>query len=546
MSERAIKLEKMSENTAQKISENTEQKMSENMAQKISENMTQKMSEMTEKIEKIKVSAPDIKSLKRPLREKEPVRRKLTVEEILAENEGAISSVRAIIDEQFITTGKYPTYHIRTYGCQMNEHDSEKIAAMLEQMGYKRSEHENFADFTIFNTCAIRENAEMRVFGNVGSMKPLKEKHKHIRIALCGCMMQQKHIVEKIKKSYPHVDLIFGTHNLHDFPKLLLKMLAQDKAVIDVWERGNEIVEGLPIRREKSMKAFVNIMYGCNKFCSYCIVPYTRGRERSRHREDILHEIADLVDSGVKEITLLGQNVDSYGLDFREDYSFAHLLRDIDAIIGERNVRVRFMTPHPNDMSDDVIDAIANLKSVCEYVHLPIQAGSDPLLRRMRRQYSVAKYMDLVNKLKSKVKDLALSTDIIIGFPGETEEDVDAIIEVIKEVDYDSAFTFIFSSRVGTPAARMKDQIPEELKHTRFEKMLNVLNEGVIKKNLALKDEVYEVLVETETKDRGIYAGRNRANKVIHFRGDDSMIGEFVNVKITNPKKFSLFGEVVS
>lgn len=473
------------------------------------------------------------------------VARKLTVEEILAENEGAIAAVRSIIDEQFSMTGRYPTYHVRTYGCQMNEHDSEKIAAMLEEMGYVRSEHENFADFTIFNTCAIRENAEMRVFGNVGSMKPLKEKHKHIRIALCGCMMQQKHIVEKIKKSYPHVDLIFGTHNLHDFPKLMYRMLSEDKSVIDVWEKGNEIVEGLPIRREKSMKALVNIMYGCNKFCSYCIVPYTRGRERSRHREDILHEVADLVNSGVKEITLLGQNVDSYGLDFKENYSFADLLHDIDRIIGEKNVRVRFMTPHPNDMSDDVIDAIGSLKSVCEFVHLPIQAGSDPLLRRMRRQYSVEKYMDLVKKLKAKVENLALSTDIIIGFPGETEEDVDALIEIIKEVDYDSAFTFIFSPRVGTPAARMQDQIPDEIKHERFEKMLKVLNEGVIRKNLELKDRVYEVLVEGETQKKGIFSGRNRANKVIHFKADESLLGEFVNVKITEPKKFSLFGEIV-
>lgn len=490
----------------------------------------------------------NLKLKKKPVNKFKEMRKNFrndTAEEILEENRLAISAVREIINEKRKLSGKIPSFHIRTYGCQMNEHDSEKIHAMLEEMGYIQSVHENFADFTIFNTCAIRENAEMRVFGNVGALKPIKEKNKHIKIALCGCMMQQPHIVEKIKKSYPHVDLIFGTHNIHDFPRLMLNMLKSNKRVVDVWEKSDIIVEGLEVKRAKDIKAFINIMYGCNKYCSYCIVPYTRGRERSREKEHILDDVRRLCDDGVKEITLLGQNVDSYGFDFRTGYTFGSLLRDIDAIIGDRNIRVRFMTPHPNDMLDDAIEAIAECKSICEYIHLPIQAGSDSLLKKMRRQYSVEKYMNLVKKIKKKIPDVALSTDIIIGFPGESEEDVDKIIEIIKEVDYDLAFTFIFSPRVGTPANRMKDQIPDDIKHKRFERMLNVLNEGVIKKNMGLKGKVFEVLVEGEAREKGLLVGRNRANKLVNFYGSSSLISSYVNVKITEPKKFSLFGEIV-
>jgi tRNA-2-methylthio-N6-dimethylallyladenosine synthase len=325
------------------------------------------------------------------------------------------------------------------------------------QMGYQPTEIKKEAELIIYNTCCVRENAELKVFGNIGSLKPLKEKNENLKIAVCGCMMQQSHIVDEIKAKYRHVDLVFGTHNLHTFPMLLEKTLETDKMLVDVWESESGVVEGLPVIRKKEIKAYLNIMFGCDNFCTYCIVPYTRGRERSRLPKDILTEAKELISAGVKEITILGQNVNSYGKDLESNYSFSDLLHELDSIEGK--FRLRFMTPHPKDISDEVIEAVATLDSLCEYIHLPVQAGSDRLLKAMNRKYTRDQYIQLVDKIRTRVSGVTLSTDIIIGFPGETDEDIEDLIDLIKHVKYESAFTFIYSSREGTPAAKMENQI---------------------------------------------------------------------------------------
>lgn len=463
--------------------------------------------------------------------------------EVLIENQLYIQAVRQVADDYYRIHGHKPAYLIKTYGCQMNEHDSEKLSAMLMQMGYQEATALESAQLIIYNTCCVRENAEFKVYGNLGALKPLKEKRPDLVIAVCGCMMQQQHVVNEIKAKYRHVDLVFGTHNLHTFPRLLQKSMETDAMLIEVWESEREIVEGLPVSRKKDLKAFVNIMYGCNNFCTYCIVPYTRGRERSRLPQDILNEIQSLIDEGVKEVTLLGQNVNSYGKDLASPMAFSELLREIDALEGIG--RVRFMTPHPKDFSDALIDAIADLKSVCEYVHLPVQAGSDALLKAMNRYYTRQDYLDLVAKIKAKIPGVNLSTDIIIGFPGETEADVLDLIDLIETVQYDSAFTFIYSMREGTPAAKMDNQIPEAIKHQRFDRMLKALNDIVIQKNHAMKDQVVEVLIEGFSRSEGALIGRTRTSRTVHFKGDASWIGQLRQVRITEPKNFSLYGEVV-
>ncbi len=465
-------------------------------------------------------------------------------EEVLVRNQITMQEIRRISDGKLYDEGNSPRFFIDTYGCQMNEHDSEKLHGMLKIMGYVEGESFRDADLVIINTCCVRENAELRVFGNLGHMKPIKSKRKGFKIALCGCMMQQPHIVEKIKEKYTQVDLIFGTHNLHEFPELLLKTFDATATIVDVWQSEGAIVEGLPAVRRVGVKAYVDIMYGCNNFCTYCIVPYTRGRERSRSIESILKEVRELVAEGVKEVTLLGQNVNSYGIGLEIPADFPDLLRAVGTIQGLE--RVRFMTNHPKDVPDKLIQTMSEYPSVCNHIHLPLQAGSNRLLKAMNRYYTIEEYKDVVKRLKQAMPEIALTTDIIIGFPGETEEDIDSLISVAEEIRFDSAYTFLYSARTGTPAAKMEGHIPEELKHVRFERVLKVFNGIVIEQNRKMAGKTVEVLVESRSqKNPEVLTGRDEGNRIVNFKGDPEDIGRMVQVRITEPKSFSLFGEKV-
>lgn len=463
--------------------------------------------------------------------------------------ERAIFEVRTALEQSERFGEDKNKYYIKTYGCQMNEHDSETMAFMLEEMGYSPSSKIEEADLIIMNTCVIRENAENRFFGNLGALKHLKSKNKNLTIAVCGCMMQREHIVKSIKESYPIVDIVFGTHNVYALPQLLSDHLKIGGKHIDVMEDSLEIFEGFGAKRVIPHKAFVNITYGCNNFCTYCVVPYTRGREKSRLPKDIINEVRFLIKDGVKEVCLLGQNVNSYGKNFVgdfsdefKDYSFGDLLRDINKIPGK--FRLRFMTSHPKDLSEDLISALAECDKIPPYLHLPVQAGSDEVLKRMNRSYTSKHYLNLVKNLKKAVPNIAISTDIIIGFPGETEEDVDKLIELIKNVGYDSAFTFIYSAREGTPAAKFKDQISPEIQHKRFEKMLNIMNSIVINKNNKKLGETMEILADSWND--GMLTGKSECMRTVSFKGEKSLIGEFVKVKIIESKKFSLVGEIIN
>lgn len=425
----------------------------------------------------------------------------------------------------------------------MNEHDSEKLAGMLSNMNYLECDNKEDADLIIFNTCCVRENAELKVYGNLGQLKALKKKNPDMIIAVCGCMMQQPHVVQEIKKKYPFVDLIFGTHNLHNFPVLLSNCKQSESMLVEVWDEEGEIIEGLPSIRKYGLKAFVTIMYGCNNFCTYCIVPYTRGRERSREPGDILKEIRELVRNGTKEVTLLGQNVNSYGKSLEEDMDFGGLLRRINEIDGLE--RIRFMTSHPKDVLENLIYAIRDCEKVCEHIHLPVQAGSDNILKAMNRKYTREQYLKLVDDAKKAVPGISITTDIIVGFPGETEEDFEDTLDLVKKVKYDNSFTFIYSIRKGTPAAEIEEQVPEDVKHNRFNRLLDVLNKGVAERNSDLQDKAVEVLVEGVSKnDENVLTGRTRTNKVINFNGSKDLIGKLCNIKITEPRTFSLFGEL--
>ncbi|KEI92002.1 (dimethylallyl)adenosine tRNA methylthiotransferase [Clostridium botulinum B2 275] len=435
-------------------------------------------------------------------------------------------------------------FFISTYGCQMNEEDSEKLSGMLKKEGYIRTEEREDADVIIFNTCCVRENAELKVYGNLGILKGLKSKNPNLIIAVTGCMMQQKGMAETIKKKFPFVDIIIGTHNLHNFPNYLNEVKKKDISVLKIQEKENSIIENMPIDRKNSMKAFVTIMYGCNNFCTYCIVPYVRGRERSRTPENIEAEIKKLISEGYKEITLLGQNVNSYGKDLEPNVTFAELLKRVNNIEGLE--RVRFMTSHPKDLTDDVIEAIAKCDKLCEQIHLPVQSGSSEILKKMNRHYDREKYLDVVSKIKKLIPNVALSTDIIVGFPGETEKDFEETLSLVKEVEYDSAFTFLYSIRKGTPAAKFEDQVPEDVKHKRFNRLVEVLNEISAKKNKAYEGKIEEVLVEgTSKNDENKLMGRTRTGKLVNFIGDKDSIGELVNVKIIKANSFSLTGEEI-
>lgn len=434
-------------------------------------------------------------------------------------------------------------YYIETWGCQMNEEDSEKLSGMLKSVGYTKTESIEEAGIIIYNTCCVRENAENKVFGNLGELKHLKKKNPDLIIAVCGCMMQQEGMADKILKKFPHVNIIFGTHNAYKFPEYLNRVKTEGVQVKEIFNKESEIVEGLPIDRESDVKAFVTIMYGCNNFCTYCVVPYVRGRERSRKSEDIINEIKDLVSKGYKEITLLGQNVNSYGKGLEEDIDFAKLLRKINEVDGLE--RVRFMTSHPKDLNKDVILAIKECDKLCEQIHLPVQSGSDRILKKMNRHYTKEYYLELVDMIKREIPDVSLTTDIIVGFPGETEEDFLDTLDLVERVGYDSAFTFIYSRRNNTPADMMLNQVSDADKHHRFDRLIKVVNEGVIKSNKVYEGKTVEVLVEGPSKnDATKLTGRTRNGKLVNFSGENVKAGDLVNVKIVRAQPFSLVGEV--
>ena len=431
-------------------------------------------------------------------------------------------------------------YMIMTFGCQLNENDSEKIAGMVENLGYEKTDDLSKCDLVVFNTCCVRENAEERLFGKIGEIKKLKEERGTI-IAIGGCMMQEEHILEKIKKSYKYIDLVFGTHTLNKFEEDLKKIIEEKKKIRDVIDIDGEVIEGLPIKRNDKFKASVSIMYGCNNFCSYCIVPYVRGRERSRKKEDILKEVESLAKEGYKEITLLGQNVNSY--DGGDGYKFSNLLYDVCKIEGIE--RIRFISPHPKDFTDDVIKAIKDNKKISRIVHLPLQSGSTKVLKEMNRKYTKEQYLDLAEKMRKEIPDILFSTDIIVGFPGETEEDFENTLDVVRKMNYEQIFMFIYSRRVGTVADKMENQIPEEIKHKRFERLKKLYDDNVSKNNEKFIGKVEKILVDGESKNNeNMFTGRNDANKVIIFEGSKDLIGKMINVKITEEHKWYLKGEV--
>lgn len=437
-------------------------------------------------------------------------------------------------------------YNIITFGCQMNEHDSETISGMLQEKGCVEVLSKEDSDITVINTCSIRENADKRFFGTLGQLKKIKEKNPEFIACVCGCMMQQQHIIDTVKSKYPWVDIIFGTHNIHRFPELLEKVCAEKEKTAEILEDSDSIVEGLPAKRLYRHKSFVNIMYGCNNFCTYCIVPYTRGREKSRQPENILDEVRSLVADGVKEVTLLGQNVNSYkGVSSEGDvYDFADLIYMLDEVDGLE--RIRFMTSHPKDLSDKLIQAYVDCRKLCNYIHLPVQSGSSSVLKRMNRKYTREQYLELAAKLRRAVPDITMSTDIIVGFPGETEEDFQETLSLVREVKYDSAFTFLYSVRKGTPAAEYEDQIPEDVKHERFNRLVDAVNEESMRKNAAYKGRVEKVLVEgVSKKNDETLTGRTEGFKLVDFEGDKELIGSMVDVEITEGKTFSLTGRII-
>ena len=448
---------------------------------------------------------------------------------------------REIIERLKLREDKPKTYYIATMGCQMNAHDSEKLIGIMEEIGASPAA-ESEADIVIYNTCCVRENAEQKVYGRLGYLKTFKKNRPNMKIALCGCMMQEDVVIEKLKKSYPEVDLIFGTYNIYKFPELLESLLDGSGRIIDIWRAQEEIVEDLPSIRKHSFKASVNIMYGCNNFCTYCIVPYVRGRERSREPENILAEVRALAESGVKEIQLLGQNVNSYGRGLKNEITFAQLLEMVNEVEGIE--RIRFISSHPKDLSQELIDAMGRLDKVCPQFHLPLQSGSDRLLKLMNRHYTKAQFLDEVRRLKEAVPDVSITTDIIVGFPGETREDFLETLDVVRQARFDGAFTFIYSKREGTPAARMEQVDPEEAK-ANFDELLKLLEEIGRENNKHWVGKRLKVLAEEVSKnDATVLSGRTEHNHLVHFKADASLIGEMVWVTITDSTAFYLLGEM--
>lgn len=454
-----------------------------------------------------------------------------------------IEKARGYVSQLADRIGRKPTCCVTTFGCQMNARDSEKLAGILEQTGYELISDED-ADFVIYNTCTVRDNANQRVYGRLGHLNSLKKKNPHKKIALCGCMMQEPSVIEKIKKSYRFVDLIFGTHNIYKFAELLTAMFESEDMIIDIWEDTDEIVEDLPVERKYHFKSGINIMFGCNNFCSYCIVPYVRGRERSRNPEDIIREIKALVADGVVEIMLLGQNVNSYGKNLAQPMTFAQLLREIEKIDGLE--RIRFMTSHPKDLSDELIQVMKESKKICRHLHLPLQSGSTRILSAMNRRYTKEQYLALASKIRREIPDIAITTDIIVGFPGEEPCDVDETIDVIKKVQYDNAFTFIYSKRTGTPAAAMENQVPEELVKEGFDRLLKVVQDTARDRVALLQGQTLDALVEeVNEQDNRFLTGRLSNNTIVHFEGDPTLIGKIVPVYLKECHGFYYLGEAV-
>ena len=452
-----------------------------------------------------------------------------------------MKKARELVKEQSEKLGRPLTARTTTFGCQMNARDPEKLLGVLEQIGYQEETNEEDADFVIYNTCTVRENANMRVYGRLGQLNRVKKQKPHMLIGLCGCMMQEPEVVEKIKKSYRFVDLIFGTHNIYKFAELIVTRLESQRMVIDIWKDTDKIVEDLPSERKFSFKSGVNIMFGCNNFCSYCIVPYVRGRERSRNPEDIIREIQGLVADGVVEVMLLGQNVNSYGKTLEHPMTFAQLLTEIEKIEGLE--RIRFMTSHPKDLSDELIEVMKHSKKICKHLHLPVQSGSTEILKKMNRRYTKEQYLELVRKIKEAVPDISLTTDIIVGFPGETEEDFLETMDVVKKVRYDSAFTFIYSKRTGTPAATMENQVPEDVVKDRFDRLLKEVQSISAEVCSVHEGTTQSVLVEAvNDHDPALVTGRLSNNILVHFPGEKELIGKIVSVRLDACKGFYYIG----
>lgn len=464
-----------------------------------------------------------------------------SIQEETARQQSFIQLAKALTEQKMKTLGRPLTYCLTTFGCQMNEKQSEAVAGIMDEIGYVRQENEE-ADVVIYNTCTVRENANLKVYGRLGHLHSLKDKNPDMKIILFGCMMQEAHVVEKIKKTYSFVNLVFGTHNIFKFAELFYEMLLSDMQLIDIWEGTDQIVEDLPTERNYTFKSGVNIMFGCNNFCSYCIVPYVRGRERSRKPEAIIKEIKNLVADGVSEVMLLGQNVNSYGKTLETPVTFAQLLTMLEDIEGLR--RIRFMTSHPKDLSDELIEVMAKSKKICHHLHLPLQSGSSRILKEMNRRYDKEKYLNLVENIRTAIPDISLTTDIIVGFPGETEEDFQETLDVVRQAGYDTAFTFIYSKRTGTPAAAKEDQVPEDVVKNRFNRLLTLVQEQGRIRSSRFEGTVQEVLVEEESKEKGIFTGRTQYNLLVHFPADESLLGTYVKVKLEECKGFYYLGSL--
>lgn len=453
-----------------------------------------------------------------------------------------IAKCRQYVKEQEELAGHPLTAAVVTFGCQMNARDSEKLSGILEQVGYTLSDSEE-ADFVIYNTCTVRDNANQRVYGRLGFCNSMKRKNPHKKIALCGCMMQEQNVIDKLKKSYRFVDLIFGTHNIFKFAELLCRMFESGGMIIDIWKDSDQIVEDLPVERKYPFKSGINIMFGCNNFCTYCIVPYVRGREKSRRPKEILQEIERLADDGVVEIMLLGQNVNSYGKNLEDEISFAQLLQEVEKI--DKIKRIRFMTSHPKDLSDELIEVMKNSDKICRHLHLPLQSGSTKILKAMNRRYTKEQYLELAAKIRREIPDISLTTDIMVGFPGETAEDVEDTIDVIRKVGFDNAFTFIYSVRTGTPAAAM-EQVPEEEVHAGFDRVLEAVQETARKQVARLQGQTLTALVEeVNEQDASLVTGRLSNNTIVHFPGSADLIGQIVPVKLEECHGFYYTGHRV-
>lgn len=453
-----------------------------------------------------------------------------------------IEKARLYVQELSQRIGRPLTFCVTTFGCQMNARDSEKLRGILKEIGYLEAEEET-ADFVIYNTCTVRENANTRVYGRLGQLKPRKKQNPYMMIGLCGCMMQEPEVIEKLKKSYSFVDIIFGTHNIFKFAELIVQRFSSGKPVIDIWEGTDAIVEDLPNQRKYSFKSGINIMFGCNNFCSYCIVPYVRGRERSREPQAILREIRRLADDGVVEIMLLGQNVNSYGKTLDHPVTFAELLTEIEKI--DKIKRIRFMTSHPKDLSDELIEVMSRSTKICRHLHLPVQSGSSRILQKMNRRYTKEQYLELTEKIRKAVSGISLTTDIIVGFPGETEEDFQETLDLVRKVRYDSAFTFIYSRRTGTPAANMEDQVPEDVVKNRFQRLLKEVQDIASEVCAVHEGTTQEALVESLSEhDPSMVTGRLSNNLLVHFPGGEELIGKLVPVYLKECKGFYYLGEL--